>query len=140
MISRTIEYIDFDGSKVKEKFHFNLTDTELAELNLAIDGGITEYAKKLQESPDPKGMIYLLKTLIGASYGELVELPGGKKRFLKSEEISNSFLHSDAYSKLFIKLSENEKAITDFILGVIPAQMATEVSKEMNKQKLGAAE
>lgn len=140
MFTRTIEYTDFDGTVVKEKFHFNLTETELAELNLAVDGGITAFAQNLQKTQDPNGMIKLLKLMITKSYGELVELPNGKKRFLKSDDMANSFVNSDAYSKLFVKLAESETAITDFILGIIPANMAGEVTKEINKQKLAGGE
>lgn len=136
MISRSITYTDFDGNKVTEKFHFNLTETELGEVNLALEGGILEYSKKVQETQDSNGIIHLIKLLVSRSYGELVELGNGKKRFLKNEDMANSFINSDAYSKLFIELANNEQSIIDFMLGIIPSNMASEVAKEMKKEEL----
>lgn len=136
MISRTITYTDFDGKTVTEKFHFNLTETELGEVNLALDGGILEFAQRVQETQDANGIIKLIKLLVSRSYGELIDLGNGKKRFLKSDDMSNSFINSDAYSKLFVELANNEQSIVDFMLGIIPANMAAEVSKELKKNEV----
>ena len=42
------------------------------------------------------------------------------RRFVKSEELTQEFLQTEAYSELFIKLLTDENAASDFINGIIP--------------------
>ena len=39
MLKKTIPYEDYNGTKREEDFYFNLTETELAEMQLEVTGG-----------------------------------------------------------------------------------------------------
>lgn len=139
MISKTITYRNFEDKEVTEKFHFNLTKAELLELELGAEGGMAALAQKIQETKNAKEMIGLFKTLILKAYGEFMTLPNGKSQFIKDPVMSNAFAQTDAYSELFIELAGDDKKATEFIMGIIPSNMAGEVAKEMAKQNTPVA-
>ena len=62
-------------------------------------------------------MVKVFKELILMSYGE--KSPDGK-RFVKSEEIRNSFEQTEAYSVLFMELISDDKLAAAFINGIMP--------------------
>lgn len=54
------------------------------------------------------------------AYGE--KSPDGK-RMIKSAELSEAFAQTEAYSELFMKLATDSKAASEFVNGIIPADM-----------------
>ena len=57
MHKRLISYKDFNGVERKENFYFNLTETELMEMQLSVTGGMQELLKTIVEKQDiPKLM------------------------------------------------------------------------------------
>jgi hypothetical protein len=119
MLKKTIKYVDYDGIERTETFHFNLSKAEIAEMQLAIDGGLTSHIEKIIETQDVKELIKLFKELILKAYGE--KSPDGK-RFVKSLELSTSFSQTEAYSELFMELAQNADAAAAFVNGIIPAE------------------
>ena len=39
MLKKTIEYVDYNGNPRKEDFYFNLSEAELAKMELSVTGG-----------------------------------------------------------------------------------------------------
>ena len=117
MLKKTITYTDYDGNERTEDFYFNLTQAELIELAHSEKGGLEKLIEKISKEKDMKRIIALMKEVIQMSYGEK-SLDG--KRFQKSEEISQNFMQTEAYSILFMELAQNEDAATDFVNGIVP--------------------
>jgi hypothetical protein len=90
------------GKEYTKDYYFNLTQAELAEINFDIDGGFEGLIKSLDENPERSYIVKVFKTLLGKAVCE--KTPDGK-RIVKSDDITNEFLASDAYSQLFIKLA-----------------------------------
>ena len=117
MLKKTITYTDFDGNNRTEDFYFNLTKAEVTEMEMSTDGGMAKLLKKIVDEQDSKKIIEHFKTLILNSYGEK-SLDG--KRFVKSNELRDSFVQSEAYSELFMELATNAEAASAFVNGILP--------------------
>lgn len=122
MLKQTITYLGFDGKEKTKDFYFNLTKGEIAELHLSLPGGLDGFIKRLSEDPDVQDIVTVFKKLILKSYGK--RMPDGS--FVKSEELSQAFAATDAYSELFLKfLDEDDNFANTFLEGVINAPVGT---------------
>lgn len=121
MLKKTITYADFDGVVRKEDFYFNLTEAELAEMNLMTKGGLKSYLESIISTQDTPALAELFKHIINKSYG--VKSPDGRK-FLKSEEILEDFTSTQAYSDLYMSLITDADAASSFINAIVPASIA----------------
>lgn len=117
MLTKTITYMDFNGNQRTETFHFNLTKAECIELELSTAGGIEKTIKKIVAETDIKRIAELFKGIVLKAFG--IKSDDGK-RFIKSDEISADFSHTEAYSELFIELISDPDATAAFINGIIP--------------------
>lgn len=116
MLTKNITYTDFDGNERKEVHHFNLTKAEIAEYNAfyADRGGVLQYLSRLVEEEKEYELIMAFKELILRSYGE--RTPSG--RFVKSQEIRDSFMATEAYSELFMEITSSQEKASAFINGL----------------------
>lgn len=117
MLKKTITYVDYNGVERTEDFYFNLSKAEVMEMELGTTGGLGEMINSIVAAKDAPAMISIFKKLVLKAYG--VKSPDGK-RFMKSEEISNEFAQTEAYSDLFMELASNADEATKFVNGIIP--------------------
>lgn len=119
MLKKTVNYVDYNGVERKEDFYFNLSKAEVVELEMSVDGGLSQTLQAMVNSKDNKQIMKLFKSILLKAYGE--KSPDGK-RFMKSEEISKAFEETEAYSELFISLMINEEEAANFIKGILPGE------------------
>lgn len=119
MLKLTRTYDDYNGVSRTEDFYFNLTQAEITEMELSVDGGLVEMINRIVAAQDGKQIIALFKDIILRAYGE--KSPDGR-RFIKTQELRDSFAQTEAYSDLFMELATDSKAAADFVNGIIPAQ------------------
>lgn len=127
MIKWTIQYTDFDDVERKEDYYFNLTKSELMEMNFNANGGLEKMIRKIVEANDTKRIIDVFKDVVLKAYGEK-SLDG--KGFIKMRDghrLSDDFSQTAAYDALFMELATNEESATKFINGVIPKNFAKEI-------------
>lgn len=117
MLKKTIKYVDFDENERTEDFYFNLTEAEVAEMEMSTEGGLIKRLEKIVAMKDAKQIIEAFKDLILRSYGEK-SLDG--KHFVKNDAIREKFASTNAYSQLFMELALNADAAATFVNGVIP--------------------
>lgn len=117
MLKQTIEYTDYDGYKVIEELHFNLNKAELMEMQLSTQGGLAEHLQKIVDQNDQQQIMAVFKNIILKAYGKKSE---DGKRFIKSKELTEEFVQSEAYSELFMKLISDEQMAANFMNGIIP--------------------
>lgn len=122
MLKKTIKYTDYNGVERTEDFYFNLSKAELAEMELSSEAGLQAYIEKIVSTQDRKKLVELFKELILMSYGEK-SLDG--RRFIKNEEVRNSFKETEAYSELFMELATNADAASAFVNGIVPQNLET---------------
>lgn len=119
MLKETITYTDYNGVTRVEDFWFNLSEAELLEMQLGVEGGFTDYIQKIVNANDTPSLIKLFKDLILKSYGE--KSPDGR-RFIKSPELSEAFSQTEAYSQLYMKLALSADEASRFVNGVVPSK------------------
>lgn len=124
MLKRKITYKDFNGIERSENFYFNLTETELMEMEMSEVGGFKERVQRVIDAKDSATIIEIFKDFILKSYGE--KSPDGKY-FDKSPEISRRFANTNAYSVLFMELAMNADKASEFIKGIVPEAVAAKV-------------
>lgn len=132
MIAKTITYEDFDGLERTETFYFNLTQTELTEMNFTKQGGYAEYLKAIADAKDAPSLAKIFKELILKSVGEKSE---DGRHFYKSDKIREDFECSAVYDIIYSELISSEDNAVNFFIGVLPKSLQEKVYEEMNKNK-----
>ena len=117
MYKKTITYEDYNNVTRTEDYYFNLTQSDLAEMEFGTSGGLADMLTQISKSMDQPSIIAMFKKIILAAYG--VKSPDGKY-FRKTEEIRNDFMSTEAYSILFMELASDSDSASEFINGVIP--------------------
>ena len=141
MLKKTISYTDYNDVKREEDFYFNLTETELAEMQLEVTGGLASMLQAIVKAQDIPTIAKLFKQLILKAYGQ--KSPDGR-RFIKSEELSTEFSQTGAYNVLYMELSQDAEKASEFITGIIPAKyreaVAAEAEPEPEPEPVSATE
>ena len=134
MYKTNVTFENFEGEKVSKDLYFNLTKAEIMELQYSYEGGFTAYLDSIihpiSGKPDPKKVMDLFKLMIMKSYGVRTE-DGG---FRKNKDLAEEFLSTDAYSELFMKIINDEKAMNDFLFGILPREAQEQAKIEMEKR------
>lgn len=124
MLKRDITYEDFNGETKTETFYFNLTKTEIVELELSYEGGLEAAIQRIIKAEDVKSLIKEFKRIVLLAYGVRSE---DGKRFIKNDELREEFSQTAAYDALFIELATNDTAAASFVKGIIPTDMAKQI-------------
>lgn len=119
MLKKTITYTDYNGLERTEDFYFNLTKAEITEMEIAVDGGMSQYLINIANEKNPKKIVDTFKDIVYKAYG--VKSTDGK-HFVKSKEVKDAFTYTEAYSNLFMELATNADAASMFMNGIIPQQ------------------
>jgi hypothetical protein len=127
MLKKTITYTDYNGVERKEDKYFNLSKAELMEMEMSTDGGWANMMQRIIDAQDAPSLIKMFKELILKAYGEK---SADGKRFIKSPELSLAFSQTEAYSELFMELATDADAASNFVTGIIPAELAAEAKKQ----------
>jgi hypothetical protein len=117
MLKKTMTYTDYDGTERTEDFYFNLSRAEVIEMEVSHTGGLVNTINKIIAEQDSKRLIEMFKDLIIKAYGEK-SLDG--KRFVKSQEVKDAFVQTEAYSELFMELATDAGAAVAFVNGITP--------------------
>ena len=122
MLKKTFTYIDYNGNERTEDHYFNLTKAEALELEMSTPGGFVEMIDRIVAAQDAPTIMNAFKDFVRKSYGR--KSPDGR-RFDKSDEIWEDFVHTEAYSMLFIELSTDGKKASEFVNAVLPNDAKT---------------
>ena len=124
MYTIPITYEDYNGNQRTENFSFHLSKAEIIEMELSTEGGFGERIQHIVDARDTPTLIKIFKELILKSYG--VKSADGR-RFEKSEQLSNEFSQTEAFSQLYVKLATDVDAATSFINNIVPRDVAEQV-------------
>lgn len=125
MLKKTIKYTNFFDEEVSEDFYFNYTKAELMDKQYSVNGGFTNMLTMLLGSRDENTMYDVVKKLILGSYG-VVSSNG--RDFIKTEEQTAAFSHSEAYSNLFMEIINSSDAALAFLVGILPKDVAKDIN------------
>jgi len=129
MIKKSINYTDLEGNAAVEEAYFNLNKLELLELNMGVEGGIDGMLNRVSESNKPSAIFDFIKTFVLKAYG--IKSADGKRldKVVNGKPIADDFAQSEAFAELLVSLLSDENEMNAFMLGVLPASMASEVQK-----------
>lgn len=117
MLKQTVTYEDFNGHKITEDLYFNLSKSEMIDLETAEEGSLSDRFKAAQRTNDARAVYRQFKDIILLAYGQKSD--DGRK-FLKSEQIRHDFEQSAAYDEFIWGLFQDVDRLNAFIAGVIP--------------------
>ena len=117
MLKKTIKFTDFNGNEREEDFFFNLTKSELLKMEMGETGGLTEKIKKIVAAQDTPAIMEVFEGLISSAYGEK---SADGKRFVKSKELSEAFMQTQAYDELFMEIATDADKAAEFINAIVP--------------------
>lgn len=120
MLKKTIKYTDYNGVERVEDFYFNLSKAEITEMELSVDGGMSNMLESIVNSNNNKEIVGMFKEIILKAYGEKSE---DGKRFIKNKEITEGFAQTEAFSELFVELALNEDKAAEFVKGILPGDL-----------------
>lgn len=127
MLKRNITYKNFDDEEVTETFYFNISKTELIDLEVEYKEGIKSRLTRIIDSKNARDLWNQFKEIVQLAYGEKSE---DGKHFMKTDHVKELFKNSAAYEALLIELTSNEDAAADFIKGILPAEMSEKVDQD----------
>ena len=136
MYKKTITYKDYNGEERTEDFYFHLNQAELTKMQLEIPGGLTGMIDRITQRKSGPDIMEVFNTLIEKSYG--VKSPDGRK-FVKSKEILDDFLQTEAYNVFFMELVTSADAASEFFNQIIPDMSAFEEKAKAEMAKIEAA-
>lgn len=132
MLVKTITYTDYNGNERTEDFRFQFTESELTEMELSKEGGLSDSIVKIINSKDTPSLVLIFKDIILKAYG--IKSDDGR-RFIKSKEISEAFYHTEAYNKLFMELFSDAGYAANFIKLILPQKYIEKISEISNKSE-----
>lgn len=116
MHKEIITYNDLNGVQRTEDFYFDLSKPEIVKMQASAKGGYDVQLKSIAASLDGAKIMDFFENFISKSFG--VKSEDGR-RFMKSDEISRSFMETPAYEVLFEKLVTDDKYAADFVNAVM---------------------
>lgn len=128
----TVNYEDFNGNKKSKELYFNLSESELIEMEMSTAGGIYEMINRASKAEDGATIMKSFKDIILRSYG-VKSLDGD--RFVKSDEIRDSFCQSNAYNTLFMDLVTDANKASAFINSLIPPEFLKKLEAKLEAAK-----
>jgi len=131
MLRKTIKFEDWNGTEREEDFYFNLSESELMEMEMSTEGGFTNMMQRIIQRKSAPKLMETFKALIAKSYGEKSD---DGRRFVKSKELADEFMQTPAYDALFMELITNADKASEFVNGIVPKKLQ-EMSKSAEVQE-----
>lgn len=116
MHKEIITYNDLNGVQRTEDFYFDLSKPEIVKMQASAKGGYDVQLRSIAADLNGAKIMEFFENFIAKSYGEKSE---DGRRFMKSDEISRSFIETPAYEVLFEKLVTDDKYAADFVNAVM---------------------
>lgn len=141
MLKKSIKYVDFNGDEQTDECYFNLSKSELTQMEISEKGGFENYIQKIIEEKDNRKIYALFKEIVLSSYGEKSSDGRSfvKKKMVDGQLINlrDEFEQTMAFDTLMMELiSGGEKTVADFINGLLPNELQAELAKQANEGKI----
>lgn len=121
MIKKTITYEDYLGTVRTEDFYFNLSKSELQDMQMSVEGGLNAKLDQMIQAKNNTDIYNAFVDIVLAAYGELS--PDGRYHLKEDEnghKLYKKFKQSPAYDVLMDEICKDESSIAEFCNGIIP--------------------
>ena len=133
MTYEDITYTDYNGVERTERFYFNFNKAEIIEMETLTPGGMKSMIETAAKAKDASKLMMFFKDIIVKAYGKKSE---DGRRFMKSKEISEEFMQTEAYNQLFTSLVTDADKAMNFINGIFPKDLVAEAQKQQKNGTL----
>lgn len=134
MFVKQVKYTNLNGLEVEENVYFNLTKSEVMEMELKVDGTYSEKLETIFKKKNIPLLIKYIKEIILAAYG--VKSDDGN-RFYKNDKVREDFLASPAFDEIYYELLTDADKAAEFVRKIMPVEI-TDAEVEAAKNKLNA--
>lgn len=139
MLKKTIIYENpFSKQLVSEDHYFHISKADLIEMQMenlnepdTIDPetgrtleGFPAMLQRIVNDKDGKEIMVVVKDMVRRAYGKKVG-----ERFVRSPEIWDEFVSTEAWSQLYFELCTDAEAQAEFMNGIFPSDMLAEANK-----------
>lgn len=132
MLKQTVTYTDFNDNTQVEDLYFNLSKTEIVDLELDPKGSLSSRLEAVSKTQDASEVYRQIKDIILKAYGRKSE--DGRK-FQKSEAIRIDFEESAVYDEFVWGMFKEPEKLTAFLEGIVPKQAIEEALEEQEARK-----
>lgn len=129
MLKKTVTYTDYNGVERTEDFYFNLSKTELREMEASIPGGMSERMSAIYAAKDVTEMMKFFKFIIMKAYGE--KSPDGRRLIKEEGELAKAFVETPAYDIISDEFITSEHALRDFLIAIVPSDIAAQINNSL---------
>lgn len=140
MLKEKVTYKNLDGVEVTKELYFNISTSELTELDQAFGGDALGKMSTLSENKSVMEVVSSLNNIILIAYGERTPEGDG---FIKNDEVRNRFKYSLALEAYISLLLRSPEALARFRDGLVSQEVlsaAAEVSDPPVQPKLQAVQ
>lgn len=121
MLKKVVNYTDFDGNPVVETLYFNLNKSEIATLQVRMDGKFIDYLKDLVSGNRIEKLFHIFRDdILLGSYGKKSE---DGRRFIKNQQLREEFESSLAFDAVFTELLTDPQKQSEFVREILPPDM-----------------
>ena len=123
----------FDDEPTTKKIYFHLSRREMFDFIKRYDNitNFNEWVEAAIKNEDLYTMMEFFDDLIGSAYGERQG-----ERFVKTDQIKESFLNSPEYEELFDQLMNNPSLVREFYAGILPEKIMKQVKDDPKYKEL----
>lgn len=133
MLKETVTYKNYNDEEVTQTCYFDLSEEEIAGMELSVHGGFAEMIETAAKIQDEPILWKIFTDMVLKAYGE--KSPDGM-HFMKSDEISHAFRCTKAYSIIVMKMVRDAKYAAKFINAIVP-EGAGKTAVEAKTAELG---
>lgn len=132
MLKKNINITNIYGQQETKVLHFNLTRMEVYDLQKKYKEGYESHVKNAIDSGDQNSQLNVFTELIKAAYCEIDD----QGNVIKSEDLINKFIHSEAYSELMFDLLDKDDTskAEKFFRGIMPSQLLSALDVKQNNK------
>lgn len=128
MLKKKIRYEDLDGNPIEETFYFHMSPIDIAEFEGEYGGDLADQMRRIAGTSDTKQVMPMFRDMVGRTVGRKSD---DNKRFIKTPEIRDEFMQSDAYSALLIEFLKDPQSALEFMIGILPASLGKAAGPQM---------
>lgn len=130
MFKKEVTYIDYNDVERTETFYFNLTPTELTQLEAGIPGGMSAYMASISAAKDMPKMMDFFRMIMRKAYGEKSQ--DGRRLIKKDGELFDEFSETPAFDIIFQEIFMGD-GMVPFLTGIMPSDIAEKLRPQLEQ-------